>query len=143
MSGVFYCLLVENSVSSFTDCIIVGIGGFFGANTRYFIGKEALRRYGDAFPVGTLFINVTGSFLMGVFATIITLQHWESWTKSLITVGILGAYTTYSTFEYETFALVQRGAFQKAAFNFFLSLLLGFTALLLGVFVAKVIYHAA
>lgn len=127
---------------SFTDFIIVGMGGVLGANTRYFIGREALRRFGDSFPVGTLFINVTGSFLMGLFATIISLQHWEPWTKSLITVGILGAYTTYSTFEYETFALVQRGAFRKAGFNFFLSLLLGFTALLLGVVIAKAIYHA-
>ena len=88
--------------------IWIGLGGFMGANLRYFIGRAVLDRFGPAFPWGTLLVNVTGALLIGLLFEILAEQmvdHPE--LRLLIMVGFLGGFTTFSTFALETVTLLE------------------------------------
>jgi CrcB protein len=122
--------------------LVVGLGGFVGANTRYIVGSWVARRWGTAFPYGTLLINVTGSFILGLFAALALRYAWNDNWRLLIAIGFVGAYTTFSTFEYETLQLVADGAWQRAATNVAVSVACGFAAAYLGVVVARALTHA-
>ena len=111
----------------------VGVGGFVGANARYWLGGWISNRYGAAFPYATFVINVTGSFILGLFMTLITERYIAPSGLSLVVaIGFVGAYTTFSTFEYETFALVRSGSLLMALLNVVLSVVAGFVAVWLG-----------
>jgi len=98
--------------------LLVGLGGFLGANARYAISVWAANRLGTAFPYGTLIINVSGSFLMGVAVTLIAGRfHDAASARLLITTGFLGAYTTFSTFAFETLALLRQRDWRGGLFN--------------------------
>src|SRR5205085_57949 len=87
----------------------VGLGGFLGANARYWIGLWIQARWGSSFPWSTFVINITGSFILGLFLTLVTGRYAVPGTPVLrlaVAIGFVGAYTTFSTFEFETFALV-------------------------------------
>lgn len=114
--------------------LYVGVGGFAGANARYWLGGWISNRWGTAFPCATLFINVTGSFVLGLFVALITERFIvnPNW-RLLVAIGFVGAYTTFSTFEYETFALVEVGSWSRALVNVFGSVVAGFVAVWLGV----------
>ncbi len=119
--------------------LVVGLGGFIGANARYIVGGWVAQRWGTDFPYGTFIINVTGCFLLGLFATL-TLQYaWSDTWRLLIAVGFVGAYTTFSTFEYETFQLVANGSMVRAGANILGSVVAGFFAAYLGVIVARLL----
>ena len=116
----------------------VGLGGFLGANARYWLGGWVAQRYGTEFPWGTFVINVSGAFILGLFATVISERiiaapHW----RLLIAIGFVGAYTTFSTFEYETLTLTEGGAFLRAVANVVFSVLAGFLAVWLGAKLAR------
>jgi fluoride exporter len=99
--------------------LYIGIGGGLGANARYWIGGWLAKRLGGVFPYATLFVNVTGSFLLGLFVVLIS-ERYVAATPSLrllLAVGFLGSYTTFSTFEYETFSLASSGSYLQAALN--------------------------
>jgi fluoride exporter len=118
----------------------VGLGGFLGANARYWIGGWIQTRLGTAFPWGTFVINISGSFILGLFLTLITERFALPSTPTLrlvVAVGFVGAYTTFSTFEFETLALVTTGAWLRAFGNAFGSLLTGFVAVWLGVLLGR------
>ncbi len=120
------------------NLLIVGIGGFFGAITRYLVDGWIGRRMGALFPYGTFVINVSGSFILGLFATTITERfiihpHW----RLLIAIGFVGAYTTFSTFEYETNKLFEEGSFGLALLNLLLSVSAGLIAVRLGILLAR------
>ncbi|MBF0519913.1 MAG: fluoride efflux transporter CrcB [Nitrospirae bacterium] len=120
--------------------LIVGTGGFLGAVARYAIGGWFGKRWGISFPWGTLFINVSGCFLIAFLMSILTERymfnpHW----RLFLVVGFLGAYTTFSTFEYETGQLLKGGEFLYAALNVSLSVVIGFIALKSGETLAKLI----
>jgi CrcB protein len=90
--------------------LLVAIGGGIGSVTRYLVGGWFASRFGPAFPYGTLVINVTGSFVIGLFLAFaqerISLSpYW----RLFFAVGFLGGYTTFSTFEYESVRLLQDG----------------------------------
>jgi CrcB protein len=88
----------------------VGLGGFLGANTRYLLGGWIAERLGISFPYGTFVINVTGSFILGLFLAFAQERPWVApAARLLFAVGFVGAYTTFSTFEYETIRLLQDG----------------------------------
>jgi CrcB protein len=88
----------------------VGIGGFLGANARYFLGGWIASRLGAAFPYGTFVINITGSFILGFFLAFAQERIWVNPSARLLfAVGFVGAYTTFSTFEYESVRLLQDG----------------------------------
>jgi CrcB protein len=112
---------------------MVGAGGFAGAIARYALGVWIGQRWGRSFPLGTLVINVTGSFLIGLLMPLLTERVVANpqW-RLLLVIGFLGAYTTFSTFEYETGALLKDGEWLYASLNIVLSVVMGFIALKLG-----------
>jgi CrcB protein len=121
-----------------TNILFIGIGGFLGAVSRYWVAIYIGQRWGRSFPLGTFVINVTGSFLIGLLMTLMTERIIENpqW-RLLLVVGFLGAYTTFSTFEYETGALLKDGEWLYASMNVIGSVLVGFIALKLGEVIAK------
>jgi CrcB protein len=112
---------------------MVVLGGGIGSAARYVIGTEIAARIGGRFPLGTLVVNVSGSFLIGLFMTLLTerLQPHPNWRLLLVT-GFLGGYTTFSTFEYETFRAVQDGGRWIGLLNVLGSVLLGYMAVWIG-----------
>jgi CrcB protein len=118
----------------------VGVGGFLGANARYWLGGWVAQRYGTEFPWGTLFINTSGSFVLGLFATLATERVGISPSARLVVaIGFIGAYTTFSTFEYETFGLVESRSWLIAMSNVLGSVFLGLLAVWLGARIARLI----
>lgn len=116
------------------QCLAVGAGGSLGAVLRFLVATLCGRLFGTGFPIGTLVINLTGSFFLGWFLT--ALQERLTVTDTLrlaVAVGFVGAYTTFSTFAYESNSLLTEGAELKAAFNLLGSLILGLAAVRLGI----------
>jgi CrcB protein len=119
--------------------LLVGLGGFIGANTRFVVARLAGALFETRFPLGTFVINVSGSFLLGVLGTLVAqkvMPNSESMRLAL-GVGFLGAFTTFSTFEFETHALFDDGSWLTATTNMFASLLVGLLAVRAGIVVAK------
>ena len=118
--------------------VAVLIGGGAGALARYVAASAIMTRFGGSFPLGTLVINVTGSFLIGFLMTILTdrLGLNPIW-RLLLVVGFLGGYTTFSSFEWETFMAVREGAFWSGMLNIVSSVMLGYVAVWLGVLLAQ------
>jgi CrcB protein len=117
-----------------TKYLLVGVGGFLGAIARYWLGGWISRRMGTLFPYGTFAVNISGSFLIGLIVTVLTEGgDWNRAWRYLIPIGFIGAYTTFSTFEYETLQSIQDGQFLMAGLNVALSVLLGFAAVWMGV----------
>ena len=95
---------------------------------------------GTRFPYGTFVINISGSFLIGLILTLLAERaHWGPSWRYLIPIGFIGAYTTFSTFEYETLRTVQDGQFLIAFLNITLSVVLGFAAVWAGVAAGRAI----
>ncbi|HTC32226.1 MAG TPA: fluoride efflux transporter CrcB [Bryobacteraceae bacterium] len=91
--------------------LVVLAGAGLGGLARYIAGTWIMGKYGGRFPLGTFVINITGSFLIGVLMTLLT-ERWQphpNWRLFLV-VGVLGGYTTFSSFEYETYQAVRDGA---------------------------------
>jgi CrcB protein len=124
--------------TTMANIFIIGIGGFLGAISRYGVALWIGQRWGRTFPLGTFLINISGSFLIGLLMSLFTERFMVNpqW-RLLLIVGFLGAYTTFSTFEYETGALVKDGEWMIAMLNVVLSVIVGFIALKLGEVVAK------
>ncbi len=112
----------------------VGLGGFLGANARYLLGGWVAARYGAAFPYGTFVINVTGSFILGFFLAFAQDRVWVAPAERLMfAVGFVGAYTTFSTFEYETIRLIQDREMFLAAVYMLGSVVTGAAATIAGI----------
>jgi fluoride exporter len=111
----------------------VGLGGFLGANARYLLGGYISERWGAVFPLGTFVINVTGSFILGFFMAYAQDRPWlEPTARLMFAVGFVGAYTTFSTFEYESMRLIPQRGLMLAMVNVFGSLLTGAIAVFAG-----------
>jgi len=107
----------------------VGLGGFIGANARYLLGGWISQRWGAVFPYGTFVINITGSFILGFFMAYASERPWVAPSARLLfAVGFVGAYTTFSTFEFETMRLLQERETFLAIMNIFGSVLTGIVA---------------
>ncbi|HTS09613.1 MAG TPA: fluoride efflux transporter CrcB [Candidatus Eisenbacteria bacterium] len=118
--------------------LVVGLGGFLGAIARFWLGGYVSSKMGSRFPYGTFLINCSGSFLIGFILTLLAERtHWSPNWRYLIPIGFIGAYTTFSTFEYETFRVIQDGEFLIAFLNVVLSLFVGFVSVWLGVIVGR------
>lgn len=114
-------------------CLAVGAGGFVGALCRFAVASLATRLFGRGFPVGTLLINLSGSFALGYFLARVARGRDVSETTQLaVTVGFLGAYTTFSTFVYESDAFLRTGFTARAALYLVLSIALGLLCVRLG-----------
>src|SRR5207302_1925678 len=118
--------------------IFVMLGGALGAGSRFTVGTLVLKIYSAAFPLGTFLINVTGSFLIGVLMVLFLNRPAidANWRLFLVT-GILGGYTTFSTFEWETFTSLQGSASAVALLNLLLSVGLGLIGVWLGAALAN------
>jgi CrcB protein len=112
--------------------------GGAGSLARYLVGMAVTARLGSRFPWGTLLVNVSGSFLIGLIMTVLTERASLSpnWRFALV-VGFLGGYTTFSSFEWETFAAVRAGGFWIGAMNVAGSVTLGYAAVWLGAALAR------
>ena len=117
--------------------ILVLFGGAVGSLTRYVVGTAIMTRLGARFPVGTLVVNVTGSFLIGLLMTLLAERQPHPYWRFLLVVGFLGGYTTFSSFAWETLALVKDGGRWLGALNVAGSVLLGYLAVWLGAMLAS------
>ena len=113
--------------------LLVLIGGALGAVSRYILGTLVAKWYLAVFPLGTFVINVTGSFLIGVLMMIFLNRPFinANWRLFVVT-GILGGYTTFSSFEWETFFALREGASIVAIYYVVLSVGLGLVAVWVG-----------
>lgn len=118
--------------------LLVLIGGGIGALARYIAASAIMTRFGGKFPLGTLVINVSGSFLIGFLMTVLTerLQLDPAW-RLLLVVGFLGGYTTFSSFEWETYTAVRAGGLWTGMLNVGSSVMLGYIAVWLGARLAQ------
>lgn len=112
--------------------LCVGAGGFVGAIARYSLALLVDARMGSPFPYATLLINVTGSFVLGVLSGLLEFSSLPPEVRLTIGVGFLGAYTTFSTFTYETLRLVEAGDTVLALAYVAVSVLAGLAAATLG-----------
>jgi len=120
-------------VPTLTQYLLVAAAGALGAMLRLFVAASAGRFFGNAFPIGTLIINITGSFLLGWFMAICARPGQISDTTRLaIAVGFVGSYTTFSTFVYESNMLLDEGLHLRAILNLVVSLLVGLLAVRFG-----------
>jgi CrcB protein len=118
--------------------LVVALGGALGAVSRYSVALVVAIFWKGDFPLATLLINVTGSFILGFFATFASEKTpIDPLWRLLVATGFVGAYTTFSTFEYETQRLTESGTLWWGGLNVLISVAAGFTAVQLGVFLAR------
>jgi CrcB protein len=116
----------------------ISLGAMVGANLRYFTAQYAAKLFGLSFPYGTLIINVTGSFLLGVFLIwtterVLVDPRW----RLVIAIGFCGGYTTFSSFSYESFALFEQGQWLASALNILVTNAACLAAVILGAALAR------
>lgn len=125
-------------METFSKYLAVAFGGALGAMARYLITYSFISKIFAPFPFATFFINLSGSFLIGFILTLVVERYAISdYWRLFLAVGFLGAYTTFSTFEFETLSLVRGKDFFNAALYVFLSFVAGFAAVCAGVWLAK------
>ena len=134
-------LVMIFSTDTLLKILWVGLGSALGGNARFWLGTWIQQRWGSGFPLGTFIVNISGAFILGLFTSFIVerleFSHAPA-LKLLFAVGFLGAYTTFSTLEYETFTLTESGSFLLAAANAFGSLFVGFFAVWLGTILGRI-----
>jgi len=119
--------------------LLVGVGGFLGANARFILARGVGTLFETKFPLGTFVINISGSFLLGVLGALVSekmVPNSEAMRLAL-GIGFLGAFTTFSTFEFETHALFDDGSWLTATTNMFASLFVGLVAVRAGIVLVK------
>ena len=116
----------------------IAVGSAIGGVGRYLVGGLVQRLVAGTFPGGTLFVNLTGSFLLGlILRYAVETPAVTPELRALLTVGLCGGYTTFSTFSYETVALLEDGDWSRAALYVALSLGLSLLATFLGFAAAR------
>ncbi len=118
--------------------VMIAIGGALGSIARYQVAALVQARVPAGFPYGTFVVNMSASFIMGLSMTLITerLSLDPSW-RFLVPIGFIGAYSTFSTLEYETFRAASEGASYVAVANVVVSFLVGYMFLWLGVIAGR------
>ncbi|HUO34134.1 MAG TPA: fluoride efflux transporter CrcB [Candidatus Acidoferrum sp.] len=121
-----------------TKYLVIALGGGIGSMLRFWAGGYVSSRLGTRFPYGTFVINITASFLIGLIMTVLGEgAHWSPNWRYLLVVGFLGGYSTFSSFEYETFRVFDDSEFLVAGLNVALSVGLGFLSVWLGVITGR------
>ena len=121
--------------------LAVGLGGFVGAISRYVLSGMVMHfvqeKLGRTFPAGTLVVNVLGCLIIGVLMAYVLAQQLSDNMQLFLITGILGSLTTFSTFGYETVALIQNSEPQLAFWNVAANVCIGFAAVSAGMILAK------
>jgi len=117
--------------------LLVGLAGLVGTLSRYWLSGAVSRRYGDAFPFGTLLVNLLGCFLVGLLFYFFQERSVNETLRSVILIGLLGGFTTFSSFGLQTFTMLQDGEFGLAALNIAASNLIGLFLVWAGYTLAK------
>jgi len=120
--------------------LLIGLGGFAGAISRYLVDGFVADRTAGAFPWGTLAVNLSGSFVLGLlFAMTAERAILPADIRGPVMIGFIGAYTTFSTFMLESWVLIENGSYASAVANLGGSLLLGLVAVVAGLTVGRAI----
>jgi CrcB protein len=121
--------------------LLIFIGSGLGGVTRYFVSMTIYSFLGTRFPFGTLFINVSGSLIMGLLFALIMerLSGLSSELRALLLIGFLGGYTTFSSFSIETLNLIENGQIKAACLNMILSVVLCVLAAWIGVKLGRMV----
>ena len=131
-------MLEGTGMETVTRYLAVALGGALGAAARYYLNGSVLSRVSPPFPTATFVINVTGSFIIGFFLTYVTERISVSpHLRLAVVVGFVGAYTTFSTFEYETAILLRERAYVPAFLYIISSFGAGLAAVFGGIFLAR------
>lgn len=118
--------------------LYIGVGGCLGAISRYWLGLRITGMTSSGFPWGTLIINLSGCFILGLFIILSQSRlKLNSQLRLAISTGFLGAYTTFSTFSVETLGLFNEGKLLKAVVYVFTSIFLGIVLVWLGTYTAR------
>jgi CrcB protein len=117
--------------------LLVVLGGLLGAPARYLTDLLVQSRHSSRLPWGTLLVNVAGSFMLGVVAGLSAAGHVPLWVLTLVGVGFCGALTTFSTFSFETFRLLDERLWRTAVVNVVASLAAGLAAVAVGFWVGS------
>ena len=120
----------------------VALGGALGALARYGISGWVYDRMGEAFPWGTLVVNLLGCLLLGLVIRWLQVSAVSPGMRPFLTIGLLGAFTTFSTFSYETVALLQEGQWLRAGMYAGGSVVLGLVAMVAGMALATAFARA-
>ncbi|TCS61464.1 fluoride efflux transporter CrcB [Primorskyibacter sedentarius] len=124
----------------FFTILQVALGGAIGASARYLTGVGILRVFGQmGFPLGVITVNVLGSFIMGAFVVFAANKGLTHWAPFVMT-GMLGGFTTFSSFSLETVTLIERGAFGLATLYVLLSVGLSIGGLMLGMVATRGVF---
>ena len=121
---------------AFLRFLAVGCAGFVGATLRWLV-SVFFNQFGLTFPLGTFVINLTGSLFLGWFFYYSQRHQISDMTRLALGTGFVGAYTTFSTFMFETDALARKGAMLEAAANLGASVILGLIAVRIGVYLGQ------
>jgi CrcB protein len=120
---------------------VVALGGAIGSMARYLIAGWVQSAAWDGFPFGIFAVNISGGLIMGILTELMALKFNVSLeTRAFLTTGIMGGYTTFSTFSLDSVMLIQRGAYASAATYVVGSALLSIVALFCGLWIVRVIY---
>jgi CrcB protein len=120
------------------DMLLVGGGGFLGANARYLLSRWIADRYGAEFPFGTMFINLSGSLIIGFVLTVLAARSGLSPNyRLLIAVGFLGAYTTFSTYTYDALTMMRADEWLKSLVYVAASVVGGMAAVTAGMLLGR------
>lgn len=124
---------------NFREFLAIGIGGFIGSVMRYLVSGWVHRWLQMPFPVGTLSVNAIGSFLLGLIMGLSSKAIISTPLRLFLAIGVMGGFTTYSTFSYETMMLLVHKSFGEAFLNIALSLFLGIVLVYLGYIVGQTV----
>ncbi|MBU2926075.1 fluoride efflux transporter CrcB [Colwellia sp. 4_MG-2023] len=131
---------MNNAISNLTLYAFVALGGACGASLRFYISQLVLNWLGKGFPFATLMVNITGSFIMGLLYQLIEHEILDiNVHRTLIGIGFLGAFTTFSTFSLDSLLLIQQGDLLKAGINIILNVSLCIAAAGLGLYLVSAI----
>lgn len=119
--------------------IFIGTGSFFGGILRYLISDNVQSKYLTAFPLGTMFVNILGCFLIGLVFGLSDRFNFSQEVRLFIATGFLGGFTTFSAFSNETVNLLRTGQLEYAFLNIGLSVFFGLIATFLGISITKLI----
>ena len=119
---------------------LVVLGGMVGAPARYLLDRMVQSRHDSVFPWGTLLVNVVGSLVLGIVTGALLAGALGSRTGLLLGTGLCGAFTTYSTFSYETLRLAESGARRYAAANVLAGVVAGVGAAYAGAALAEALW---